>query len=209
MPVASLTGSGLEGGLSRVRLVSPMPGAPAGDRGGVVSTSLDKMPILDGCRTPKIGEAGQAEAGRCSASAASAFAMSNGQRPGMHQPHCTKNLQAAEASLSSTRGGQGRSQRPFPPLHSSRRHAGYGHLNVGRGGPPPRRRKVGSHPLNGREAGGDRGDVSDRRRVELSANAQHTPASSVEQYSSRQWHAAATRSSTRWMMPEEDAEKDA
>ncbi|KAM6535152.1 hypothetical protein FALCPG4_004742 [Fusarium falciforme] len=164
---------------------------------------------MDGCQTPKIGEAGQAEAGRCSASAASAFAMRNGQRPRMHQPHCTKNSQAAEASLSSTRGGQGRSQRPFPPLHSSRRHAGYGHLNFGA-------RRAATKAKEGRVASTQRSRGwrrqrrwSDRRRVELSANAQYTPASSVEQYSSRQWHAAATRSSTRWMMPEEDAEKDA
>lgn len=34
MPVASLTGSGLECGLARVALVSPMVGAPAYDKAG-------------------------------------------------------------------------------------------------------------------------------------------------------------------------------
>lgn len=46
MPVASLTGLGFESGLSRVRPVSPMPGAPAWDRGGSTNPTWYSRRVL-------------------------------------------------------------------------------------------------------------------------------------------------------------------
>ncbi|CEF77148.1 hypothetical protein FGSG_08734 [Fusarium graminearum PH-1] len=189
IPVASLTSSGVPRWTRQGIFCFTMTGArpPAGNRGGVARlASFDRGIHVE---PPKIGEEKRRDVAAHSNRSLDINHI-DAQRHCMHQPHRFTGTTNGDKTTTKAINRLRRFNDLIQPLKSIRFWVfGYNSNAT--------EVKLDSHPPNGCEAG------DERASVRLPMNAHYTT-----QPKSRQ-RAAATRTSSRWMMPEKDAERDA